>query len=76
MILQSAHGYPQVGERLANFYPMWSDLKNDSWVLQAISGYKIKFIHEPFQTGDLIPVINLTPLNESLFSIIILSRRG
>jgi len=38
-----------VGGRLAQFYCSWSNLTSDSWVLQAVSGYKIEFICEPFQ---------------------------
>ena len=49
MISQSAHVYPRVGGRLANFYSVWSDLISDSWVLQAVTGNKIEFIYEPFQ---------------------------
>ena len=47
MNLQVPNAYPQVGGRLAQFY--WSSFTSDTWVLQAVSGYKIEFICEPFQ---------------------------
>ena len=49
MNLPVPNAYPQVGGRLAQFYCSWSSFTSDSWVLQAVSGYKIEFICEPFQ---------------------------
>ena len=49
MNLQVPNTNPQMGGRLAQFYCSWSNLTSDSWVLQAVSGYKIEFICEPFQ---------------------------
>ena len=49
MNFQVPNAYPQVGGRLAQFYCSWSDFTSDSWVLLAVSGYKIEFICEPFQ---------------------------
>ena len=44
MNLPVPNAYPQVGGRLAQFYCSWSSFTSDSWVLQAVSGYKIEFI--------------------------------
>ena len=43
MNLPVPNAYPQVGGRLAQFYFSWSNFTPDSWVLQAVSGYKIEF---------------------------------
>ena len=48
MNLQVPNANPQVGGRLAQFYCSWSNYTSDSWVLQAVSGYKIEFLCEPF----------------------------
>ena len=47
MNLPILNAYPQVGGSLAQFYHSWSNFTSDSWVLQAVSGYKIEFICEP-----------------------------
>ena len=49
MNLPVPKAYPQVGGFLAHFYNSWSSFTSDSWLLQAVSGYKIEFICEPFQ---------------------------
>ena len=49
MNLPVPNTYPQVGGRLAQFDCSWSGFTSDSWVLQAVSLYKIEFICEPFQ---------------------------
>ena len=42
---------PEVGGRLAQFYSSWSNFTSDIWVLQAVKGYKIEFVCEPFQVN-------------------------
>ena len=51
MNLPVPNAYPQVGGRLAQFYCSWSNFTSDSWVLQAVSGYKLEFVCEPFQVN-------------------------
>ena len=36
--------------KLALFHDNWQKLTNDQWVLDAVSGYKIEFVHNPHQT--------------------------
>ena len=45
------NAFPQVGGHLAQFYHSWSNFTSDSGVLQAVSGYKIEFICEPFRVN-------------------------
>ena len=51
MNLSAPNAYPQVGGRLAQFYCSWSNFTSDIWVLQAVRGYKIEFVCEPFQVN-------------------------
>ena len=51
MNLSAPNAYPQVGGRLAQFYCCWSNFTSDIWVLQAVRGYKIEFVCEPFQVN-------------------------
>ena len=51
MNLPIPYAYPQVGGRLAQFYCCWSNFTSDIWVLQAVRGYKIEFVCEPFQVN-------------------------
>ena len=51
MNLSAPNAYPQVGGRLAQFYCSWSNFTSDIWVLQAVKGYKIEFVCEPFQVN-------------------------
>ena len=51
MNLPLPNAYPQVGGRLAQFYCSWSNFASDFWVLQAVKGYKIEFVWEPFQVN-------------------------
>ena len=44
---QLLNAYPKVGGGLARFPLSWSNLISDSWVLQAVSGYKIEIVCEP-----------------------------
>ena len=60
MNLQVPNAYPQVGGRLAQFYCSWSSFTSDTWILQAVSGYKIEFICEPFQVMRVMGLLFLT----------------
>ena len=51
MNLSAPNAYPQVGGRLAQFYCFWSNFTSGIWVLQAVRGYKIEFVCEPFQVN-------------------------
>ena len=51
MNLPITNAYPQVGGRLAQSYCSWSNFTSDIWVLQAVKGYKIEFVCEPFQVS-------------------------
>ena len=51
MNLSAPNAYPQVGGRLVQFYCSWSNFTSDIWVLQAVRGYKIEFVCEPFQVN-------------------------
>ena len=41
--------YPRVGGRIRQFIDAWKLITNDSWILQAVSGYKIEFHTQPVQ---------------------------
>ena len=51
MNLPVPNACPQVGGRLAQFYSAWSTFTSDIWALQAVKGYKIEFVCEPFQVN-------------------------
>ena len=36
---------------MAQFYSSWGNFTSDIWVLQAVKGYKIEFVSEPFQVN-------------------------
>ena len=51
MNLPVPNAYPQVGGCLAEFCYSWSNFTSHTWVLQAVKGYKIEFVCEPFQVN-------------------------